>query len=93
MPKIKRKGFEMKLYVAVTKYECYDCAGDRMYFQRVLGVFTSIKNAREGLDNAYEKLHEELHPWTRWCVYEVSADDFNFKSFDFENRYNKVYSI
>ena len=50
----------MKLYVAVTKYECYDCAGDRMYFQRVLGVFTTIKNAKEGLDNAYEKLHEEF---------------------------------
>lgn len=83
----------MKLYIAITKYECYDISGERMYFQRVLGVFTTLQKAKEGLDNAYEKLHEDLHPWVRWHVFEVEADSLDVKSFYFKNRVDSVYSI
>ena len=80
----------MKLYVVVTEYNCYDCAGDQMYFQHVLGVCTSKESAKKCLDNAYEKLHNKRHPWTRWNIYEVNADSLDFESFDFEHRHDPI---
>ena len=83
----------MELYVAVTEYECYDCAGDRMYFLNLLGIGTTQTKAKEILNNAYDKLKDEKHPWTKWRVYKVEADSLDLKSFDIKNRRDVVYSI